>query len=101
MIINKEILIEAIKEKLYDDACYDGEKPYRFKDVDDVHDTALFTKLDIENYDIMYYEMLALLNTDGEEIIEEINDYIDEEFQTYYGDPAFSSAQDYWGYILG
>lgn len=100
MIINKEILIKAIKDRLQDEACY-GEEPCKFRDIDDVHDTALFTKLGVEDYDMMYYEMLALLNTDGEEIIDELNDYIDEEFQTYYGDPAFSSAQDYWGYILG
>ena len=26
---------------------------------------------------------------------------IDQECQSYYGDPAFSSAHDYWSYILG
>ena len=104
MLLNKQILTKAIKESITDDARYWGEKPSTLKNVDELHDEALtssINNINIEEYDAMYYEMLSLLNTDGEEILEEINDFIDEEFQTYYGDPAFASAYDYWNYILG
>ena len=102
MLLNKQILIEAIKENIIDN--YDGEKPRKLDDVDDLHDEALMARINgiyIEEYDAMYYEMVSLLNTDGEDILYEINDFIDEEFETYYGDPAFASAYDYWSYILG
>ena len=102
MLLNKQILIEAIKENIIDN--YDGEKPRKLDDVDDLHDEALMASINgiyIEEYDVMYYEMVSLLNTDGEDILYEINDFIGEEFETYYGDPAFASAYDYWSYILG
>lgn len=102
MLLNKQILIEAIKENIIDN--YDGEKPRELDDVDDLHDEALMARINgiyIEEYDAMYYEMVSLLNTDGEDILYEINDFIDEEFETYYGDPAFASSYDYWSYILG
>lgn len=105
MLLNKQILIEAIKEYITENAHYNGEKPRELKDIDELHDVALFVQINdgitIEEYDAMYYEMLSLLNTDGEDILYEINDFIGDEFETYYGDPAFASAHDYWSYILG
>ena len=104
MLLNKEILTCAIKEYIYDD-CYCGEKPLKIKNIDELHDTAIMCNIGddrIEEYDQMYNEMCCILNTDGKKIIDEINNYIDEEFQPcYMGEPAFASASDYWGYILG
>lgn len=102
MLLNKQILIEAIKKNITDNAYWSGE-PKELKDIDELHDEALMAQINeiyIEEYDAMYYEMLSLLNTDGEDILYKINNFIDK-FQTYYGDPAFTSASDYWNYILG
>lgn len=102
MMLNKQILTELIKERIEEDACFD--KPYPLKDTDDIHDFALVTYLGgvrIEENDILYFEMCAIVNTDGEEILEEINEWIDDKFTSYYGDPAFASASDYWNYRLG
>lgn len=104
MLLNKQILIEAIKENITEDVHYSGEEPKELKDIDELHDIALFVEINgitIEEYDEMYYEMVSLLNTDGEDILYEINEFIGDEFETYYGDPAFASAHDYWSYILG
>lgn len=104
MLLNKEILTCAIKEYIYDDCCC-GEKPLKIKNIDELHDTAIMCYIGddrIEEYDQMYNEMCCILNTDGKKIIHEINNYIDEEFQPcYMGEPAFTNANDYWGYILG
>lgn len=104
MLLNKEILTCAIKEYIYDD-CYYGEKQSKIKNIDELHDTAIMCYIGddrIEEYDQMYNEMCCILNTDGKKIIDEINNHIDEEFQPcYMGEPAFASASDYWGYILG
>ena len=103
-MINKEFIIEEVCQEIYDDACYYGDDPSPIRDIDEVHDIALgihINNIPIEEYDAIYWEMCSVLQTDGNEIIGCINDFIDEECQSYYGDPAFSSAHDYWSYILG
>lgn len=105
MLLNKKILTCAIKEYIYDTSCYYGEAPSKIKDVDELHDISIMCYIGddrIEEYDQMYNEMCCILNTDGKKIIDEINNYIDEEFQPcYMEEPAFASTSDYWGYILG
>lgn len=103
-MINKEFIIEEVCREIYDDACYYGDDPSLIRDIDEVHDIALGVHINgipIEEYDAIYWKMCSILQADGDEIIGCINDFIDEECQSYYGDPAFSSANDYWGYILG
>lgn len=103
MILNEEILIEAICDNLIEECDY--EKPIKINgDIDYLHDLSLqitIGGLNVEENDIMYGEMLAIINENGDEIGESIDYFIDEEFTSYYGDPAFASARDYWGYILG
>lgn len=105
-ILNKEFLVKQIKEIRYDKACYDGEKPSPINSWNELHDICV-TKVsipglcDIESHDIAYGEMLAIINEDWEEIADEVNDFIDEECQSYYLDPAFSSAADYYSYRFG
>ena len=104
MILNKEMLVKALKESIYEDACYDGEKPSPLESWEEVHDECIFLYFNgirVEEHEIMYGEMLSIINSNWQEIADEVNDFIDEECQSYYGDPAFSSAADYWGYILG
>lgn len=104
MEINKEILVKALKEYRYEDACHDGNKPSPLETWEDVHDACIYIFIDdvrIEEDDDLYEAMLNIINDDWEDIADEVNDYIDEECQPYYGDPAFSSASDYWNYILG
>lgn len=103
-MLNQEMLVEALQDSIYEDACYDGEKPSPLESWEDVHDASLcivIGNLQIESHDIMYGEMLTIINAHWEEIADEVNDYMDEHCQSYYGDPAFSSASDYWGYIMG
>lgn len=103
-MINKEFLTQEICRILYDEGCYDGEKPSYVKDTDELHDIAIHIVIGdfyIEEYDMLYWEMCSIIEQETNYIINCVNDFIDEEFQTYYGDPAFASASDYWGYILG
>lgn len=103
-MLNKTFLIKELCEKIYDNACYDGEKPLELDNIDELHDDLLDIEVNgiaIEEYDALYWKMNSIINSDGKEMIDEINNFIDEEFQSYYLDPAFSSPSDYWGYILG
>ena len=103
-MLNQEMLVEALKEYRYEDACCNGEKPYPLETWEDVHDASIFVFIGdvrIEDHEILYGEMLSIINHNWEDIADEVNDYIDEECQSYYGDPAFASASDYWNYILG
>ena len=104
MILNEEILIEAICNNLIEEYDYD-EEPMKIKqDIDYLHDLCLeitISGLNVEENDIMYGEMLSIINSDGDKIGAVIDEFIDEEFTSYYGDPAFASASDYWRYILG
>ena len=103
MILNKEFLIKKICEIIYDNT-YDDEEPSYMNDFEDLHDTSVYIKIGdsiIEEYDMLYWEMCSILNQETDDICDCVNDFIDEQFQSYYGDPAFASAKDYWGYILG
>jgi len=103
-MLNKEFLTEEICKIVYEDGCYDGEKPLHVDDFNDLHDIAIRIVIGdfyIEEYDMLYWEMCSLIEQETNYIIDCVNEFIDEEFQTYYGDPAFASASDYWGYILG
>ena len=103
-MLNKEFLIKEICQNLYEDGCYYGEKPSELDDINDLHDLGIDVKVNgirIEEYDALYWEMCSIIEQESDYMIACINDFIDEEFQTYYGDPAFATAGDYWGYILG
>ena len=102
MILNRDILIELIIEKEYDDICYGGS--FYELSIDDIYDIALSCKIGgdkIEEYDMLYYEMLNLIEIHSQYIVDKVNDGLEELCESYYGDPAFSSANDYWSYILG
>ena len=45
--------------------------------------------------------MLNLIEIHSQYIVDKVNDGLEELCESYYGDPAFSSANDYWSYILG
>lgn len=103
-MLNKEFLTEEICKIVYEDGCYDGEKPSYVDCFNDLHDIAIRIVIGdfyIEEYDMLYWEMCSILEQETNYIIDCVNEFIDEEFQTYYGDPAFATAGDYWGYILG
>ena len=104
MILNKEFLAKEMYRIVYDDEFYNVHVSY-VNDEEDLHDIGIFIKIGdipIDEYDMLYWEMCAIINQDSAYLINYINDSIDEDFDTtYYGDPAFSSAGDYWGYILG
>lgn len=103
-MMNKEFLIKEICKNIYDKACFYGEKPSYIRDINELHDVSMEVEVNgisIEEYDALYWEMCSIINENEEEMIEAINDFINEECQSYYGDPAFSSAGDYWRYILG
>ena len=102
MILNKEIVIEGVIEVL--DLNCDERPKMLNEDLEYLYDLCL--KIDIHGLNpeinsIMYGELLNILNLYGSEIAEEIDKFIEEEFYSYFGDPAFSSASDYWNYILG
>lgn len=99
----KEIILPQIIDKIWEDYCYD-EYDAREIDIDTLHDIMLQCKLfgkKIEDNDNLYYICNKVLDKFGEEMVDEVNCFIDEECQSYYLDPAFSSASDYWNYILG
>lgn len=103
-MLNKEFLTEEICKILYDESCYDGEKLSHIDNVNDLHDIAIRVIVGdfyIEEYDALYWEMCSLIEQETDYIINCVNEFIDEKFQSYYGDPAFASEEDYWGYILG
>lgn len=103
-MLNKEFLTEEICKILYEECYYDGEKPSHIDNVNDLHDIAIRVIVGdfyIEEYDALYWEMCSLIEQETDYIINCINEFIDEKFQSHYGDPAFASARDYWGYILG
>lgn len=104
MLINKAILTKAILKRIEYEAEY-GESINNIGDTNELHDIALLAEIggiQIEEYKPMYYEMVAIIDSaDGQEILDDVNAVIDEEFQSYYLDPAFSSSADYWNYILG
>ena len=102
--LNADILADIIENYIYDEYSYLGEDPNEIDDIDVLHDMALngdVGGIRIEEYDKIYWDMVALLNSDGEDIMNEVNMFIGDECQSYYLDPAFSSARDYWSYILG
>lgn len=103
-MLNKKILIETLKEVLFERACDNYEKPDPLDRWEEVHDECLFLTFNgirVEDHPIMYGEMFSIVNKHWEEIADEVNDYMDDNCQPYYGDPAFASAHDYWSYILG
>lgn len=103
-MLNKEFLTKEICKILYDECCYGGEKPLYIDNINDLHDMAIRVMVGdsyIEEYDALYWEMCSLIEQETDYIINYVNKFIDEEFQSYCGDPAFASAGDYWGYILG
>ena len=103
-MLNKEFLTKEICKILYDECCYDGDKSSYIDNINDLHDIAIRVMVGdsyIEEYDALYWEMCSLIEQETDYIINYVNEFIDEEFQSYYGDPAFASAGDYWGYILG
>ena len=99
MILNKEILIELVIQQ-----CVDEDFCKINGDTDYLHDVCLYIDiggLNPEENVILYGELLSVINVDGKEIGYEIDEFFEEEYCTYYGDPAFASARDYWNYILG
>ena len=103
-MLNKEFLTEEICKILYNECYYDGEKPSHIDNVNDLHDIAIRVIVGdfyIEEYDALYWEMCSLIEQETDYIIDCVNEFIDEKSQSYYGDPAFASAGDYWEYILG
>ena len=102
--LNKEFLVQGIFDKIYEDSCFNGERPGHIKYEEELHDIGISIKINnitIEEYDMLYWNMCSIIQVNLEEMIDEINSLIDEECVDYYGDPAFSSASDYWSYILG
>lgn len=102
-MLNEECLIQGAFQVIYDNICDDGEKIHLY-DISDLHDWLIDVTINgirIEDYDALYWTMCNIIEMNGDEMIEEINAIIDDECQSYYGDPAFASASDYWGYILG
>lgn len=103
-MLNKEFLTKEICKILYDECYYDDEKPSHIDNVNDLHDIAIRIIVGdfyIEEYDALYWEMCSLIEQETDYIINCVNKFVDEKFQSYYGDPAFASEGDYWGYILG
>ena len=89
------------KSNLFDSDAFCFE---RIDNVNDLHDIAIYIAVGdsyIEEYDALYWEMCSLIEQETDYIINYVNEFIDEKFQSYYGDPAFASEGDYWGYILG
>lgn len=102
-MLNKEILIKILCEYVEEEYA-DYGNIIEIDDIDELHDYLILQHINgiaIEDYDAMYWEMCAIIEAEGEDIIDEVNDYVDENCFSYYGDPAFASARDYWGYILG
>ena len=100
----RNTITEQVQDMIYEDACDEGGSPRLIEDKDELHDWALNCYIDgkrIETDDTLYKTMVIVIDEVGEEMIDDINYFIDEECQSYYLDPAFSSASDYWGYILG
>lgn len=103
-MLNKEFLIKEICKKIYDDACFYGETPSYIDNIDELHDLSLDIEVNgisIEEYDTLYWAMCSIIEANKKEMIEEINDFINEKCQSYYGDPAFANANDYLGYKFG
>lgn len=96
MILNKEILKELVI-----DLCVSGNLYKIDGDMDYLYDMCLdidISGLNPETNVIMYGELCSLLNRYGYDIGEEIDNMIEE--SEYFGDPAFTSTNDYWNYIL-
>lgn len=95
----KKFLLKELKEYMFEDY-----EIARLKDKDDLHDLLLQIYVgdsQIEEYDFIYYLAVTTINKHGDEMIKEIKDFIDENSIDYFGDPAFSSANDYWSYKMG
>lgn len=99
----KQYLIKELEEEIYDHYCYYDET-IEIETWEELHDWALDVYVNgirIEDDDELYEKMVEITKENAEEMIDSIENFIDEECQRYYGDPAFSSASDYWHYILG
>lgn len=95
----KMFLLKELKDYMIED--YDVPT---LKDKDDLHDLLLQIYVgdsQIEEYDFIYYLVVTTINKHGDEMIDEIKNFIDENSTGYFGDPAFSSASDYWSYKMG
>ena len=99
----KRYLVKELQEQIYEYCC-DYDDTIKIDSWEELHDWALNVSLNgikIEDDDELYEKMVKITKENAEEMIYDINDFIEEECQSYYGDPAFASAYDYWSYILG
>lgn len=94
-------IIEQICEKIYDDCSFFGETPSHIESYEDLHDIIYlngYYNINLGGTVYMMNEQGEIYNMKYKEIKKAINDFIDEEFVSYYGDIAFSSRQDYNSY---
>lgn len=85
--MNKQIITEATKQKIYQDYKYYNEKTPPIKNINELHDITMCAEIGettIEKHDYIYWKMVSIIETEGKEIIKEINNFIRKEMPNYY-----------------
>lgn len=91
-------ITEKICNKIYEEYSFIGEQPSYIDTYDDLHDIIY-----LQGLNNIYLEgTVYMIDKDGEiynekynKMKKEINEFIEKEFTSYYGDIGFSSQQDY------
>lgn len=103
--ILKDFLIKEIFKHIYENIfSYYDTIPSHLENEYDLNDWMLDVKIGdikVEEYDMIYWIMYNTIKIYKNEMINAINNLIDKKCIRFYGDPAFSSARDYWEYKLG